>query len=79
LLSVFWCSDLSLPLCPSECECPLVGWLLSFTVLICPSIYNLQGVSAPYLLAFFHCPDLSLPLYSPESQCPSLVHFLSLF
>jgi hypothetical protein len=76
----FLCSNLSLYLHSSVCECPLLTWMLSkswfvplfalpslwvplvfldsFCVLTCPSIYALQGVSAPHLPGFFLSPDM---------------------
>jgi len=45
---------------------------LSFCVLICPSLYAPQIVSAPCSIALFPCPDLSLLLWSLGCECPGL-------
>jgi len=51
--------------------------LLSFNILTCPSLRDLQEVSAPCSVAFLPHPDLSLPMPPPGSECFFLSYFLS--
>ena len=45
-------------------------------VLTCPSLYNLQEVSAPLSVAFLACPDLASPRRFSESESLSLGRIL---
>src|SRR6267142_1879614 len=73
--------------CPALCALQSVSAprsLVSFAVLIRPSLFPLQGVSDPRSPAFFRLLTPSRPsicgiLYSPVRECTSLAFFLSFF
>jgi hypothetical protein len=75
LFSFFHYSNLFLPLYSPVCGCSNTH---SLAVLICPSLYALQLVRAPYLPALSLCLLVS-PLCSLVCKCSSLAHFVFLF